>query len=1028
MKRTELISKIIKNSKFTFQILLTKSKNDLEELYKNIDKVEKQIKIKPDKRFIRNQTYNKAKKLGLKVNYNDNIDEMKKLISIQEEINKNDDNRLEKEIDDAIALIKTNKFSIGKTKKLILNVNNTFYTVTLSNYRRIIEELNNLKINLFMQEYEYDDYDQDPEPPVDSLDAIASNSVNTSGSSSSVSVSLSSMNIGRGGNFFPYLNNSKYNLTHCGIYDSFDPNNYKISCFHKCLQESKLFTEIDINRIKHLIINEYIPKNRLNQIAKELQISITLQHRITNRNDMVYKYYNKGQRDTLKIGLIHEHYFINNNGEFEIIEKIFKKNEFVAIPDSHEIYNTIFVDNIINNQKLEYSWKSCKKIETNSINNLNHYDNIFYADYEATTDGINHESYMVCLVDDNNIKKAFTMKNHTINFLDYLKTQKGNFITYFHNLGYDYQFFIKYVTVINIIKTGSTVKQINCKYKGTKLCFRDSYSLIPAKLDNFNKMFGIQSKKTYLPHELFNTFNLDNLNGFIPIIEALKNIPKEHHEDINKYEIDGEINLYEYAKDYCLMDCIVLRDGLNTFKKNILPLFKMNGLSDNTNLDIINSSISTPSLVYKIMKNDQKNIDNLYSFSHNIQKYLANFVVGGRVMCNSNKKQYIKNNKQISSLDANSLYPSAFIRIKEIGGFLMGKPKILKDKTMQFLNTVDGYFVRIKITKINKSKPFPILSIKNKTGIRNFTNDIEGEIISVDKFTLEDAIIHHDIEYEIIDGYYFNEGRNPAMCDLVEELYAARLKLKAEKNPLENIYKLLLNSLYGKFIESDKNKLIQLDIIKDDKYEKFINNNYNRIKEYSKIGKDYKNNDVYLFKSKKIINKHFNCQQIGIEILSMSKRIMNEVFEIADNNNIEIFYQDTDSLKMYTEDVNKLSNAYFEKYNKNLLGKELGQFKDEYEKIYCDVFIAVAKKFYYSNDIINNDDKISCKGIPLTLLKKYTNKDGKLIKPEQLFTDLYNGEKVTFSNTNFDKVMFKHNKDLTISNNTSFNRTVKFKD
>jgi co-chaperonin GroES (HSP10) len=131
---------------------------------------------------------------------------------------------------------------------------------------------------------------------------------------------------------------------------------------------------------------------------------------------------------------------------------------------------------------------------------------------------------------------------------------------------------------------------------------------------------------------------------------------------------------------------------------------------------------------------------------------------------------------------------------------------------------------------------------------------------------------------------------------------------------------------------------------------------------------------------------------------------------------------------MYTEDVNKLSNAYFQKYNKNLIGKELGQFKDEYNDIYCDTFIATAKKFYYSNDKLKNKEKISSKGIPLQLLLKHSDKDGKIISVEQLFTDLYNGEKVTFSNANFDKVMFKHNKDLTISNNTSFNRTVQFKD
>jgi hypothetical protein len=1029
MKRTELIKLITSKSYYPFNLLLTKSKNELEKLYEEIKdnktKPKKETKPKINKREIRNIIYNKAKKLGLNFKYNDNINEMKKAVEKKD--------KEEYIIDNAIKTIKDNRNSIGKTLLIILRVNDDYMTVTLSNYKKTIDYLLKLKemskskiaklINSIEAELNF------------SSAEISASSVRSRDHEEDeiydVEVYLKTIKKNIGGNFFPYLNTSNIDLSHCGIYNNFDKNNYSKSCFHLALIKSKLFTEDKINMIKHLIINEFIPKNKIPKIAKLLEITIILKYRKGKRGDIEYKHYNKGQKNILNIGLLENHYFINNNNEFKIIEKLFKENKFIPMADNHEIYDSIFVDEILKHNdkpELEYSQKSCSLVKNDSTDKLTHFDNIFYADYESTTDGEFHKSYMVCLVDDNNLKKSFTSNNHTINFLDFLKKQDGNFLTYFHNLGYDYQFFIKYVNVLNIIKNGSIVKQINCLYKGRKLIFRDSFGLIPSKLDNFNKMFGTESKKSYLPHNLFTNKNLIDLNGFIPLTEAMKNIPEEHHKDIIKYEIDGEINLIEYASDYCINDCITLRDGLNVFKKNILPLFKINNLPDKTNLDLINSCISTPSLVFKIMKANEDNLKNIYSFSHNVQKYLSNFVVGGRVMMKDNKKQYIKQNKQISSLDANSLYPAAFIRIKEIGGFLMGKPKILENKTIQFLNSVDGYFVRIKITKINKTKPFPILSIKDKTGIRDFTNKIVGEIISVDKFTLEDAIIHHDIEFEIIDGYYFNEGRNDSMCVLVEELYSTRLRLKAEKNPLENIYKLLLNSLYGKFIESDKNKLVQLDIIKEDKYEKFIDNNYNRIKEFSSIGKDYNNKDVFLFKSKKIINNHFNCQQIGIEILSMSKRIMNEVFELANENNIEIFYQDTDSLKMLTDDVDKLNNCFKSKYNKELLGNSLGQFKDEYEKMHCDVFIAVGKKFYYSNDKLKGDDKISCKGIPLILLKNHTNENGKLINTEELFTDLYHNKKATFSNKNFDKVMFKHNKNLTISNNKSFKRTVHFMD
>jgi hypothetical protein len=857
--------------------------------------------------------------------------------------------------------------------------------------------------------------------------------------------------------FFPFINKSSIDLSHCSIYNTFNSENYRISCFHQVLLNSKLFTEEELNRIKNLIINEYIPRNKLNKIAKLLDVTFILQYRKGKRvdnqfkhyrqlGDIENKHYNKGYK-TIKIGVIENHYFINNNNEFKIIEKLFKEDKFEPIDANNlDIYKTIFVNEIVEKNtkcNLKYSYKSCRKGNEDDIDvllndflnskNLDKpfYDNIIYSDYEASTDEEIHKSYMVCSVDQKGIQKIFTGINHTNNYLNYLAKQEGeNILVYFHNLGYDYQFFIKNIKVIKIIKNASCVKEIKCIFRNKKLTFRDSYCLISSPLKDFNKMFGIVSKKSFLPHSIFNKINLYEHNGFIPVEEILRQIPKKNHDDIKPFIMDVEINLLAYASNYCINDCIVLKEGLEKFKKTILPLFDTNNLSNVTNQNIIDKCISTPSLVFNIMQANKNNLEGIYKFSHNIQKYLANFVIGGRVMCANNKKQYIKKNKQISSLDANSLYPSAFMRIKEIGGFLKGKPKILQDNelNMDFLNSIDGYFIRIKINRVNKTKPFPTLSVKSKSGIRNFTNDIINEIIYVDKFSLEDAIVHHGIEFDIIDGYYFNEGRNHEMCNLVEVLYNTRLKLKADKNPLENVYKLLLNSLYGKFIESDKNKMTNIDIIDQNKYENFIDNNYNRIKEFSIIGKNFNNEDIFLFKSRNIIDNHFNFQHMGCEILSMSKRIMNEVFDVANDNNIEIFYQDTDSLKMFTEDVQRLSQAFKTKYDKELLGKALSQFKDEYSDIYCNTFIATGKKFYYSNDLKGDKSKISSKGIPLELVLKYSDIDGKIIHPEELFTDLYDNKKITFSNKNFDKVMFKHNKDLTISNNKDFNRAVQFKD
>ena len=67
--------------------------------------------------------------------------------------------------------------------------------------------------------------------------------------------------------------------------------------------------------------------------------------------------------------------------------------------------------------------------------------------------------------------------------------------------------------------------------------------------------------------------------------------------------------------------------------------------------------------------------------------------------------------------------------MERLTGFLTGKPKVLKDLTMDFPKNCDGYFIEIKITKIGKKRAFPITNFKNSNGVRLFTNDCEGKTL-----------------------------------------------------------------------------------------------------------------------------------------------------------------------------------------------------------------------------------------------------------------------------------------------------------
>ena len=114
-------------------------------------------------------------------------------------------------------------------------------------------------------------------------------------------------------------------------------------------------------------------------------------------------------------------------------------------------------------------------------------------------------------------------------------------------------------------------------------------------------------------------------------------------------------------------------------------------------------------------------------------------------------------------------------------------------------NGIDGYFIEINNIKVNKPQHFPLLSTNFKGLGRNFTNEFKAEdVIVINKIDAEDFVKYQGGSFNIIKGYYFNEGRNYKIGSVISQLFNERLKLKSEGNPLETVIKLLLNASYGK--------------------------------------------------------------------------------------------------------------------------------------------------------------------------------------------------------------------------------------
>jgi hypothetical protein len=374
---------------------------------------------------------------------------------------------------------------------------------------------------------------------------------------------------------------------------------------------------------------------------------------------------------------------------------------------------------------------------------------------------------------------------------------------------------------------------------------------------------------------------------------------------------------------------------------------------------------------------------------------------------------------------------------------------------------ISGFYVHILIKKIGKNRHFPLI-VFNKELQTDTSEETDTERSAnvccdmyVDHIMLQDLIEFQECEIEILRGYYYDSNRDYTIRDCIRNLFDLRLKYKKEGNPLQEIIKLLLNSIYGKTILKPINTTIKF--IQTDKLTDYIKKRYNQIEYTETIYTDDEQGCKFTeAKEIKTINKHFNFTTLGVSILSMSKRIMNEVICLAEDNNIPIYYQDTDSVHMRKSDLEKLDKLFRDKYNRELIGKNLGQFHSDFacigdskEMPIAIKSIFVGKKTYIDMLFDEHTKEIAfhcrAKGIPTDVLVKTANKKYKdlvaceykngLVYPlgigyeysiVRLYEDFYKGKEIEFNLCDGSNPCFDMKKNFSVETKKEFIRKLKF--
>ena len=710
---------------------------------------------------------------------------------------------------------------------------------------------------------------------------------------------------------------------------------------------------------------------------------------ISNANGVKKSYFEKkaGERKINSLLLVIK---FHEQGKFEKLDMV----KFEETSSHIEIRDHIYLDNIDNEQRLCKTKNSTRSPSANKAQfRLLSEQNVYYGDCESFVKGPDcHELYLLgCVGSKTDCVDIYNVMDDKFNSMEtlmetglpseqlvvneWLKNMtnggKHDALCYFHNLKYDYHLLESYLNIRGRCEKDGQLYNVICSYKGKTIELRDSFKLLSFSLAKFGGEFDLPKEIRKKEAISYVYYNRENNNKTITISEysnLLSNDEKIIFNEVVKNEPsfnarDNTFNPLEYYKEYLRLDCLVLKKGLQKFNELIMQI--------TDNKMSVYDSLTISSLTDKYMQMEGA-YEGIWEVQGNLRAYIAEAVYGGRVCVNKKYQKKVIEGK-ISDYDGVSLYPSAISRLCRELGLPKGKAKrygsdmTWKDKHYSIMT--------VKITKVNKKQQMPFIAQKEDDSSIQYINEPpknpDGTLkpIIIDSITLEDYIKFHEIEYELLDGVYWDEGGNQKMGELTEKLFFERLQAKNEgKKALANTIKLMLNSAYGKTImkKSKQEKVI----VKTHKYKKvygkwvkeesvnlhdYIYNNFNTIKSYRKL-----NENSYEIERIKADNS-YNRGHIGCAILSTSKRIMNEVFDIANDHDYPIYYTDTDSLHCNYEDVPKLEAKYYERYGRTLNGKQLGQFHTDFDlegakdEIYATKSIFLGKKSYM--DFLESKDE-----------------------------------------------------------------------
>nr|QWO71437.1 DNA polymerase [Termitomyces sp. T123] len=585
-------------------------------------------------------------------------------------------------------------------------------------------------------------------------------------------------------------------------------------------------------------------------------------------------------------------------------------------------------------------------------------------------------------------------------FLDILHSDYYNYTFFVHNLSnFDYIFFLDALTqgnleselfklkpiikddntlvsldISKLIEVEKTVKHKNkikikkIKQKRTITIF-DSALLLPNNLRKLAVDFNCSVEKGVFPYKFVNKENL-LYKGVTPDFNYFTDLS---FKDYNKLYPNGYLfDLKSECLNYLSKDLTTLREILEKFGQMVYSNFGIN----------ITSCKTISGLSLKIFLSNYYKLDyNIREIKGSIEKEIRKAYYGGLVIL-SQKGKFFSKDKLGYYYDYNSFYPSVMLNPMPVGN-----PKL---SFSQNLESYFGFCYAKIIPPANLDNyliPFRDSSGKVYCPSTPFFGIYFSELLKASR--------DYGYKIQVIGGFKF-EKSSCLFNSFVKDIFEKRIEAKNNGLiSLQYIFKLILNSLYGRF--GMKNVENKLEVLEKDKAEKLLRNKnisfYQDIHDKCIIKYNTNINPKIIKLIQKKISQEQDEELEKLDILAnlfrqrgvsssipiaaaITSYAQIELMKFKNMKSNRLLYSDTDSLI--------LENPLDPKF---LSPTELGKLKLEH--IICEAYFISPKFYGFKN--VKGETVIKTKGINKG---KVTFED--LVKLTQ-------GESISLKNTVFLK-------------------------